>query len=147
MYRHTYILLWFECAMSQQAYVLKAWSHLVVLFWKVVELWKVGLGWRKQVTGDMSLGTFFSFIHLFICAYIVGEISPPCPPTPLLPGRTCSVGAVCYHGPFLLLPLSASWLPRSEKFSTTKPFHHNILPHHRFTNTESAFNGLKSFKL
>jgi hypothetical protein len=36
------------------------------------------------------------FIHLFICAYIVWAISPPCPcplllpPTTLLPGRTCS---------------------------------------------------------
>jgi hypothetical protein len=40
---------------------------------------------------------FFKFIHLFIYAYIVWAISPPCPPLspslsppPLLPGRTCS---------------------------------------------------------
>jgi hypothetical protein len=36
--------------------------------------------------------TFLNFFtHLFICAYIVWAISPPCPiPPPSLPGRTCS---------------------------------------------------------
>jgi hypothetical protein len=28
---------------------------------------------------------FFFFIHLFICAYIVWAISPPCPPLPPSP--------------------------------------------------------------
>jgi hypothetical protein len=41
-----------------------------------------------------TLYSFFFFIHLFICAYIVLAISPPCPPIfslsptpPLLPGK------------------------------------------------------------
>lgn len=28
-------------------YVLKAWSQLVVLFWKLLEVWKVAPGWRS----------------------------------------------------------------------------------------------------
>jgi hypothetical protein len=50
----------------------------------------------RKVTKDEVLATFFFYIHLFICAYIVWVIYPPCPcllfllPLTLLPGRTCS---------------------------------------------------------
>jgi hypothetical protein len=35
-------------------------------------------------SGDRNFSLFF-FIHLFICAYIVWAVSPPCPPPPPSP--------------------------------------------------------------
>jgi hypothetical protein len=35
---------------------------------------------QRQPVGSWYFGSFFFFIHLFICAYIVWAISPLCPP-------------------------------------------------------------------
>jgi hypothetical protein len=52
-----------------------------------------------------EMGFFFLFIHLFICTYIVGPISFPCPPPPFPPHFQAEP----------VLPFSPSLLKRRHK--------------------------------